>query len=63
MRAARLILSACDGKDRRPRITQQQARELILPHMQCLGEKGFCPQLVFWEPVARSLNMFFLEED
>ena len=32
---------------------------LLVPPMimQCL------PELVFWEPVARSLNMFFNEED
>jgi hypothetical protein len=51
----------CDGKDRRVRITQEQARELILPHMQCI--KDDCPQLCFWEPIVRSLNIFFNEEE
>jgi hypothetical protein len=42
------------------RITQQQAQALIAPHMQCLAKN--CPELVFWEPIARSLNLFFEEE-
>jgi hypothetical protein len=64
MRAARLILSACDGKDRSVRINQGQACELILPHLQCLeAQKERCPLLCFWEPIARSLNMFFNEEE
>jgi hypothetical protein len=61
MRAARSILSACDGKDRSVRINQGQARDLILPHMQCIAKN--CPELIFWEPIARSLNIFFNEED
>jgi hypothetical protein len=64
MRIARRILSLCDGKDRRPRITEAQARELILPHLQCLeAQRDRCPLLCFWEPISRSLNMFFLEQD
>jgi hypothetical protein len=55
------ILTLADGKDRSVRITQGQARELILPHMQCI--KDGCPQLCFWEPISRSLNMFFNEEN
>jgi hypothetical protein len=58
---ANRILTMCDGKDRRVRITQQQAQALISPHMQCLQRN--CPELVFWDPIARSLNMFFNEED
>ena len=36
---------------------------LLVPPMvmQCPAER--CPELVFWEPVARSLNIFFHEED
>jgi hypothetical protein len=60
-RLANKILTLADGKDRSVRITQEQARELILPHMQCI--KDDCPQLCFWEPIARSLNMFFNEEE
>jgi hypothetical protein len=60
-RLANRILTLADGKDRSVRITQEQARELILPHMQCI--KDDCPQLCFWEPIARSLNMFFNEEE
>ena len=60
-RLANRILTLCDGKDRRVRITQQQAQALISPHMQCLAKN--CPELIFWEPVARSLNMFFGEEE
>jgi hypothetical protein len=60
-RLANRILTLADGKDRSVRITQAQARELILPHMQCI--KDDCPQLCFWEPIARSLNMLFNEEE
>jgi hypothetical protein len=60
-RLANKILTLADGKDRSVWITQEQARELILPHMQCI--KDDCPQLCFWEPISRSLNMFFNEED
>ncbi len=56
-RFANRILTMCDGKDRRVRITQDQARELISPHMQCIAKN--CPELVFWEPIARSLNLWF----
>jgi hypothetical protein len=58
------ILTLCDGKDRSVRINQGQACELILPHLQCLeAQKERCPLLAFWEPIARSLNIFFNEED
>ena len=60
MRAARRILSACDGKDRSVKITPAQAQDIILPHFQCI-EKS-CPALCFWEPISRSLNLFFNEE-
>jgi hypothetical protein len=60
-RIANRILTLCDGKDRSVKITQAQAQDLILPHMQCIAKE--CPELVFWEPIARSLNMFFHEED
>jgi hypothetical protein len=55
------ILTLTDGRDRRVRITQQQACDLIFPHMQCLAT--WCPELIFWEPISRSLNMFFHGED
>jgi hypothetical protein len=55
------ILTLADGKDRSVRITEAQARDLILPHLQCIRED--CPQLCFWEPISRSLNMFFNEEE
>jgi hypothetical protein len=60
-RLANRILTLADGKDHSVRITQEQARELILPHLQCIRED--CPQLCFWEPISRSLNMFFNEEE
>jgi hypothetical protein len=53
---ANRILTMCDGKDRRVRITPEQARELIIPRMQWIAEN--CPELV-WEPIARSLNLWF----
>ena len=60
-RLANHILTLCDGRDRRVQITQQQAQALISPHMQCLAKN--CPELVFWEPISRTLNIFFNEED
>ena len=41
------------------KITQAQAQDLILPHMQCIAKE--CPACFFWEPIARSLNVFFNE--
>jgi hypothetical protein len=60
MRIARKILSLTDGKDRSVTITQAQAQDLILPHIQCIAKE--CPACIFWEPIARSLNLFFEEE-
>ena len=60
-RIANRILTLCDGKDRPVKITQAQAQDLILPHMQCIAKE--CPELIFWEPIARSLNLFFSEEE
>jgi hypothetical protein len=36
---------------------------LLVPPMVMQSIVETCPGLVFWEPVARSLNMFFNEED
>jgi len=58
---ANRILTMCDGRDRRVAITQQQAQALISPHMVCVAER--CPECVFWEPIARSVNMFFHDEE
>lgn len=60
-RLANKILTLCDGKDRSVRITEAQARELIAPHLQCIRENR--SQLCFWEPISRSLNMFFNDEE
>ncbi len=63
-RIANKLLTLTDGRDRSVRINQVQACELILPHLQCLeAQKERCPLLAFWEPIARSLNIFFNEED
>jgi hypothetical protein len=51
MRIARRILTLCDGKDRRMKITEAQLEELVLPNVQCI-DKG-CPLLCFWEPMSR----------
>ena len=59
-RIANKILTLCDGKDRSVKITPTQALDLIMPHLQCIRED--CPQLCFWEPISRSLNIFFNEE-
>jgi hypothetical protein len=60
-RLANKILTLCDGKDRSVKITQTQAQDLIMPHLQCIAKE--CPMLCFWEPISRSLNIFFNEED
>ena len=60
-RLANKILTLRDGKDRSVKITQTQAQDLIMPHLQCIRED--CPQLCFWEPISRSLNIFFNEEE
>ncbi len=60
-RLANKILTLCDGKDRSVKITQGQAEALIMPHLQCI--RTDCPQLCFWEPISRSLNIFFNEEE
>jgi hypothetical protein len=60
-RLANKILALCDGKDRSVKITQGQAEALIMPHLQCI--RTDCPQLCFWEPISRSLNLFFNEEE
>ena len=61
-RIASKIPTLCDGKDRSLRITQDQARDLILAHLQqCIAKE--CPLLCFWEPISRSLNMFFNKEE
>lgn len=59
VRIARKILTLCDGRDRSVKITQAQAQDLILPHVQCLARE--CPACFFWEPISRSLNLFFEE--
>jgi hypothetical protein len=61
MRAARRILWACDGRDRMPKISEAQCRDLISPHLQCIARD--CHALHFWNPIARSMNLFFREED
>jgi len=58
-RVCNRILTLLDGKDRSVRITQAQAQDLILPHIQCIAKA--CPACIFWEPIARSLNQFFSE--
>lgn len=51
----------CDGRDRSVKITQTQAQDLIMPHLQCIRED--CLQLCFWEQISRPLNMFIIEEE
>ena len=58
---ARRILSLCDGKDHSMKITPAQARELLVPQLQCIAKQ--CPLLIFDEPLSRSLNLFFNEEE
>ena len=58
---ARRILTLCDGKDRSVKITPAQTRDLVLPQLQCLAKE--CPLLMFDEPLSRSLNQLFNEEE
>jgi hypothetical protein len=58
---AQRILTLCDGKDRSVRITPAQARDLVLPQLQCVAKQ--CPLLIFDEPLSRSLNLFFNQEE
>ena len=58
---ARRILTLCDGKNHSVRITPSQARDLVLPQLQCSAKN--CPLLIFDEPLSRSLNLFFNEEE
>jgi len=37
-RLANKILTLADGKDRSVRITEAQARDLVMPHLQCIRE-------------------------
>jgi hypothetical protein len=60
-RLANKILTLCDGKERSVKITQGQAETLIMPHLPCI--RTDCPQRCFWEPISRSLNLFFNEEE
>jgi hypothetical protein len=50
-RIANRILSLTDGRDRSTKITPAQARDLILPHIQCIQRE--CPLLIFDEPLSR----------
>jgi hypothetical protein len=59
-RIAKKILTLCDGKDRSVKITEAQAQELVLNHIQCVDRN--CPMLIFNEPLSRELNLFFGEE-
>ncbi len=56
-RIAREILTICDGKDRRVKITPAQAQDIVLQQLQCLSRN--CPLLIFAEPLSRALNEFF----
>jgi len=52
--------------DATPRQRKRLANKILTladgkDRMQCLQRN--CPELVFWEPIARSLNLFFNEED
>ena len=52
-RLASRILAMC--WDDAARITQ--AQDLIAPNLACAAKN--CPLCVFWEPIARSIRLFF----
>ena len=54
-RLASRILSMC--WDEAAGLTQWQARDLIVPNLQCIAKN--CPLCVFWEPISRSIRLFF----
>jgi hypothetical protein len=60
-RLANRILSLCDGKERRVKITETTVRDMVLRNSQCLQRN--CPMLLFTEPLAREWNAYFAEED
>jgi hypothetical protein len=60
-RICKKILSLCDGKDRRVRITEAQLFEMVVRNSQCISK--VCPLLIFAEPLSRELNAFFNEEE
>ena len=41
--------------------TQHQAQDLIAPNLQCIAKS--CPLLVFWEPISRSIRLWFGSKD
>lgn len=49
------------GQDDAAWFTQAQARDLIAPHLQCIARN--CPLCVFWEPISRSIRLFFGEKE
>ena len=54
-RLASRILAMC--WDDAAGFTQAQAEDLIAPHLQCIARN--CPLCVFWEPISRSIRLFF----
>jgi len=61
MRAARRILTICDGKPRLPQITENVIKDMFLRNSQCLSKQ--CPMLLFTEPLVREINCYFAEEE
>jgi len=60
-KVANRILSMCDGRDRRVRITQSAALEMVHRNVQCISRD--CPMLIFAEPLSKESNLFFESED
>ena len=58
-RLASRILSMC--WDDAAGFTHWQAQDLISPHMVCIAKN--CPLCVFWEPIARSIRLWFGGEE
>lgn len=60
-RLANKILTLANAKDRSVSITEPTVRDMVLRNSQCLQRN--CPMLLFTEPLARELNVYFAEED
>jgi len=61
-RIASKIPTLCDGKGSQLADHSGSSTRPILAHLQqCIAKE--CPLLCFWEPISRSLNMFFNKEE
>jgi hypothetical protein len=58
-RLASRILAMCWDDD--AAFTQWNAQDLIAPNLACAAKN--CPLCIFWEPIARSIRLWFGGEE